>query len=261
MSPSLGANSCRNVAERAASTMSPISARLTPAPAATPFTATTTGARNRYQASIIGLKCSRKLAPIFSPRLLLGSPDRSSPMRSAPEQKARPEAVSTTARISGSASIATAAACRSVISARLSAFNRSGRLRVTWAMPSRRSKSKVSNCMIIPMVAVDFTNVYDDDDYAIMRQARQQSLSSAERSMPIPEILRGHLRLPVIGAPMFIVSTPRLVLAQCKAGIVGAFPALNARPAAQLDDWLAQMNEELASFQRANPHLKVAPFA
>jgi nitronate monooxygenase len=79
--------------------------------------------------------------------------------------------------------------------------------------------------------------------------------------MPIPDILRGHLRLPVIGAPLFIVSTPRLVLAQCKAGIVGAFPALNARPAAQLDDWLAQMNEELATFQRANPSAKVAPYA
>ena len=65
--------------------------------------------------------------------------------------------------------------------------------------------------------------------------------------MPIPEILRGRLRLPVIGAPMFIVSTPRLVLAQCKAGIVGSFPALNARPAAQLDDWLAQITGELAA--------------
>jgi nitronate monooxygenase len=79
--------------------------------------------------------------------------------------------------------------------------------------------------------------------------------------MPIPEILRGRLRLPVIGAPMFIVSTPRLVLAQCKAGIVGSFPALNARPAAQLDDWLAEITSELASFSRANPTLTVAPFA
>jgi nitronate monooxygenase len=60
---------------------------------------------------------------------------------------------------------------------------------------------------------------------------------------------------------MFIVSTPRLVLAQCKAGIVGAFPALNARPASQLDEWLAQINEELAAFQRANPQAKVAPYA
>src|SRR5580704_3104885 len=79
--------------------------------------------------------------------------------------------------------------------------------------------------------------------------------------MPIPEMLRGHLRLPIIGAPLFIVSTPRLVLAQCKAGIVGSFPALNARPASQLDDWLAQITEELREYRSANPTLKVAPFA
>src|ERR1700720_283782 len=79
--------------------------------------------------------------------------------------------------------------------------------------------------------------------------------------MPIPDLLRDRLRLPGIGAPMFIVSTPRLVLAQCKAGIVGAFPALNARPASQLDEWLGQITEELAAFQRANPQAKVAPYA
>src|SRR5258706_10366273 len=79
--------------------------------------------------------------------------------------------------------------------------------------------------------------------------------------MPIPEILQGRLRLPVIGAPMFIVSTPRLVLAQCKAGVVGSFPALNARPAAQLDDWLAEVTSELAAYSRANPQAKVAPVA
>jgi nitronate monooxygenase len=73
--------------------------------------------------------------------------------------------------------------------------------------------------------------------------------------------LQDRLRLPVIGAPMFIVSTPALVLAQCKAGIVGSFPALNARPASQLDDWLAQITEELAAHARANPGAKVAPFA
>ncbi len=60
---------------------------------------------------------------------------------------------------------------------------------------------------------------------------------------------------------MFIVSTPRLVLAQCKAGIVGAMPALNARPAAQLDDWLSEITEELAAFRTANPQAIVAPFA
>jgi len=79
--------------------------------------------------------------------------------------------------------------------------------------------------------------------------------------MPIPGVLENHLRLPVVGAPMFIVSTPRLVLAQCKAGIVGAFPALNARPAAQLDDWLAEITEGLAAHQRANPRARVAPYA
>jgi nitronate monooxygenase len=79
--------------------------------------------------------------------------------------------------------------------------------------------------------------------------------------MPIPASLQDNLRLPVIGAPMFIVSTPALVLAQCKAGIVGAFPALNARPASQLDEWLAQITEELAAHRRANPRARVAPFA
>ncbi len=60
---------------------------------------------------------------------------------------------------------------------------------------------------------------------------------------------------------MFIVSTPALVIAQCKAGIVGSFPALNARPESQLDDWLFQISEALAAYAKANPHVKVAPFA
>jgi nitronate monooxygenase len=79
--------------------------------------------------------------------------------------------------------------------------------------------------------------------------------------MPIPALLEDRLRLPVIGAPMFIVSTPRLVLAQCRAGIIGSFPALNARPAAQLDDWLSEITETLDSVRRANPAAKIAPFA
>ena len=79
--------------------------------------------------------------------------------------------------------------------------------------------------------------------------------------MPVPAILNGQLRLPVVGAPMFIVSTPGLVLAQCKAGIVGSFPALNARPASQLDEWLAEITEELAAYRRAHPEVPVAPFA
>jgi nitronate monooxygenase len=79
--------------------------------------------------------------------------------------------------------------------------------------------------------------------------------------MPIPSTLEDRLRLPVIGAPMFIVSTPKLVLAQCKAGIVGSFPALNARPASQLDEWLSEISETLDSMRRADPRAKIAPFA
>ena len=70
-----------------------------------------------------------------------------------------------------------------------------------------------------------------------------------------------NLALPVIGSPLFIASGPRLVIEQCKAGIVGAFPALNARPAEQLDVWLTQIKTELAEYQAANPAAKVAPYA
>ena len=69
------------------------------------------------------------------------------------------------------------------------------------------------------------------------------------------------LALPVIGAPLFIISNPRLVIEQCKAGIVGAFPALNARPAAQLDEWLHQITEELAAHDRVHPDRPAAPYA
>jgi len=79
--------------------------------------------------------------------------------------------------------------------------------------------------------------------------------------MAVPDILNGRLRLPVIGAPMFIISNPDLVLAQCKAGIVGAFPALGARPIAQLDEWLARITEELDAWNRQNPDRPAAPFA
>ncbi len=79
--------------------------------------------------------------------------------------------------------------------------------------------------------------------------------------MALPPILSEKLRLPVIGAPLFIISHPDLVIAQCKAGIVGSFPALNARPASQLDEWLHQITEELAAWDRANPDRPAAPFA
>src|SRR5665213_3589761 len=79
--------------------------------------------------------------------------------------------------------------------------------------------------------------------------------------MPLPSLLEGQLRLPVIGAPMFIVSVPELVIAQCTAGIVGAFPALNARPKEKLEEWIVEIKEALARYQAAHPEAKVAPFA
>ena len=78
--------------------------------------------------------------------------------------------------------------------------------------------------------------------------------------MAKPSIL-ADLRLPVIGAPLFIISNPKLVIAQCTAGIVGSFPALNARPASQLDEWLHEITEALAVHDRENPDRPAAPFA
>jgi nitronate monooxygenase len=79
--------------------------------------------------------------------------------------------------------------------------------------------------------------------------------------MSLPHLLQGKLALPAIGAPLFIVSGPELVIAQCKAGIVGSFPALNARPKEMLEEWIIRIKRELAEFQRAHPEKKVAPFA
>ncbi len=79
--------------------------------------------------------------------------------------------------------------------------------------------------------------------------------------MALPDTLRNNLRIPVVGAPLFIISHPALVLAQCKAGVVGSFPALNARPEAQLDEWLAEITEALAAHDTANPGRAAAPFA
>jgi nitronate monooxygenase len=79
--------------------------------------------------------------------------------------------------------------------------------------------------------------------------------------MTLPSPLFDRLRLPVVGSPLFIVSGPELVIAQCKAGIVGSFPTLNARPQAQLDEWLHQITEELAAHNRDNPDRPAAPYA
>ena len=78
--------------------------------------------------------------------------------------------------------------------------------------------------------------------------------------MSLPAIF-DTLRLPVIAAPLFIISHPALVIAQCKAGVVGSFPALNARPQAQLDEWIHQITEELAAWDRDHPDTPAAPFA
>ena len=79
--------------------------------------------------------------------------------------------------------------------------------------------------------------------------------------MSVPASLQGNLRVPIIGAPMFIVSGPELVIAQCKAGIVGSFPALNARPQEILDEWLVRIKAELGAYAEANPDAPVAPYA
>ncbi|WP_295639710.1 nitronate monooxygenase family protein [Novosphingobium sp.] len=78
--------------------------------------------------------------------------------------------------------------------------------------------------------------------------------------MPLPSLF-ANLRLPVIASPLFIISTPELVIAQCKAGVVGSFPSLNARPISQLDEWLHRITEELAAHNRDHPEAPAAPFA
>ena len=79
--------------------------------------------------------------------------------------------------------------------------------------------------------------------------------------MPLPKILQDNLAIPVIGAPLFLVSGPELVIAQCKAGIVGSFPSLNARPQHVLEEWLIRIKEELAQAKAENPDLPIAPYA
>jgi nitronate monooxygenase len=78
--------------------------------------------------------------------------------------------------------------------------------------------------------------------------------------MTLPAVLQ-RVPLPIIGAPLFIISNPKLVIAQCKAGVVGSMPALNARPAAQLDEWLHEITETLAAHDKAHPEAPAAPFA
>src|SRR5258708_13117187 len=84
-------------------------------------------------------------------------------------------------------------------------------------------------------------------------------LHIGDSPMPLPKQLQNRLSLPVVGAPLFIISGPELVIAQCKAGIVGSFPALNARPADQLEVWLERINQELDSWNQAHPTRQTPP--
>mgnify|MGYP006229702999 FL=1 len=79
--------------------------------------------------------------------------------------------------------------------------------------------------------------------------------------MPIPDSIKDNISIPVIGAPLFLISVPDLVIAQCKAGIIGSFPALNARPQSVLEEWIIKIKTELKEYQEQNPDKKVAPFA
>ena len=79
--------------------------------------------------------------------------------------------------------------------------------------------------------------------------------------MAIPNNIKENLTIPVIGAPLFLVSGPELVIAQCKSGVIGSFPALNARPQHVLEEWIIKIKEELKSYKEKNPEAKVAPFA
>ena len=79
--------------------------------------------------------------------------------------------------------------------------------------------------------------------------------------MAIPASLANQLSIPVVGSPLFIISNPDLVIAQCKAGVIGSFPSLNARPIEQLDEWLTRITEELAAARKAAPKAKIAPYA
>jgi nitronate monooxygenase len=97
-----------------------------------------------------------------------------------------------------------------------------------------------------------------DDEISI--PTHRPALRVKDQPMALPGVL-GSLPLPIIGAPLFIISNPKLVIAQCKAGVVGAMPALNARPAEQLDEWLAEITEALAAHDKANPDRPAAPFA
>jgi len=104
-------------------------------------------------------------------------------------------------------------------------------------------------------------NIIHFDLFKVPIQVMISHKNKAELVMPLPDLLKNNLSIPVICAPMFLVSTPKLVIENCKNGIVGSFPALNIRPQEKLDDWLTEIDQALAKFKKDNPTKKVAPFA
>ena len=96
--------------------------------------------------------------------------------------------------------------------------------------------------------------------FYVKAQTPLRDTALRRKIMALPPILQ-NLRIPVIGSPLFIISNPDLVIAQCKAGVVGSFPALNARPESQLDEWLDRITTELAEHNAKNPDRPAAPFA
>jgi len=99
-----------------------------------------------------------------------------------------------------------------------------------------------------------------DDRLTCSNASQWFSCSPLELFVAFPPVLQ-NLPLPIIASPMFIISNPKLVIEQCKAGVVGSMPALNARPAELLDEWLAEITEALAAHNRAHPDQPAAPFA
>ena len=95
----------------------------------------------------------------------------------------------------------------------------------------------------------------------ILRVSGTNSPAYSVLIVTLPAILKDGLSLPAVAAPLFIISHPPLVIEQCKAGIIGSFPALNTCPASQLDEWLAEITETLDAYNRANPDKPAAPFA
>lgn len=113
----------------------------------------------------------------------------------------------------------------------------------------------------LPRQSHTFSWISGTSNDLIIVTVHNQDSMAWNYKMTLPVNFKNRLRLPVIGSPLFIISNPRLVIEQCKAGVVGSFPSLNARSTGELDEWLAEITEELASWDRQHPDQLSAPFA